>query len=119
MKPLLPSSYRSSQSFSMNTASTTDRKSTRLNSSHLGISYAVFCLKKGLAEPNDHPALEKQRTHQRTHAQRRDPRPGRSGVRQGGLAEPSDLPDMENLLFYQRPDDPPPHPLSLPGLPLV
>src|ERR1035441_10705488 len=26
--------------------STTDRKSTRLNSSHLGISYAVFCLKK-------------------------------------------------------------------------
>src|SRR5256885_3272916 len=26
--------------------STTDRKSTRLNSSHLVISYAVFCLKK-------------------------------------------------------------------------
>src|SRR5258705_10202548 len=25
---------------------TRDRKSTRLNSSHLGISYAVFCLKK-------------------------------------------------------------------------
>src|ERR1035438_10817054 len=24
----------------------TDRKSTRLNSSHLGISYAVFCLKQ-------------------------------------------------------------------------
>src|SRR5437899_9469581 len=34
---------------SMGTAlasSLTDRKSTRLNSSHLGISYAVFCLKK-------------------------------------------------------------------------
>src|SRR5258705_4651279 len=30
-----------------------DRKSTRLNSSHLGISYAVFCLKK----KNVHPAL--------------------------------------------------------------
>src|ERR1035438_2135062 len=28
------------------TATTPDRKSTRLNSSHLGISYAVFCLKK-------------------------------------------------------------------------
>src|SRR5262245_64375775 len=31
-----------------------DRKSTRLNSSHLGISYAVFCLKKKIsnhAEP--------------------------------------------------------------------
>src|SRR2546426_4897548 len=27
-------------------ARTTDRKSTRLNSSHLVISYAVFCLKK-------------------------------------------------------------------------
>src|SRR5437899_5782278 len=28
------------------TAYSEDRKSTRLNSSHLGISYAVFCLKK-------------------------------------------------------------------------
>src|ERR1035438_10586722 len=27
-------------------SSVVDRKSTRLNSSHLGISYAVFCLKK-------------------------------------------------------------------------
>src|SRR5205814_9757546 len=27
-----------------------DRKSTRLNSSHLGISYAVFCLKKKIIE---------------------------------------------------------------------
>src|SRR5262245_62581211 len=29
-----------------------DRKSTRLNSSHLGISYAVFCLKKKKKETN-------------------------------------------------------------------
>src|SRR5262245_62690067 len=28
------------------TGTSPDRKSTRLNSSHLGISYAVFCLKK-------------------------------------------------------------------------
>src|SRR5437899_8158442 len=28
-----------------------DRKSTRLNSSHLGISYAVFCLKKKKLHP--------------------------------------------------------------------
>src|SRR5256885_11876987 len=28
-----------------------DRKSTRLNSSHLVISYAVFCLKKKTTEP--------------------------------------------------------------------
>src|SRR5205814_4504843 len=30
----------------INPSPTQDRKSTRLNSSHLGISYAVFCLKK-------------------------------------------------------------------------
>src|SRR5947199_1084056 len=29
-----------------NSRISSDRKSTRLNSSHLGISYAVFCLKK-------------------------------------------------------------------------
>src|SRR5262245_65045110 len=33
-----------------------DRKSTRLNSSHLGISYAVFCLKKKTS--NTHYATE-------------------------------------------------------------
>src|ERR1039458_10683419 len=31
-----------------------DRKSTRLNSSHLGISYAVFCLKKKI-QHSRHP----------------------------------------------------------------
>src|SRR3989454_4285499 len=33
-----------------------DRKSTRLNSSHLVISYAVFCLKKKkiITDPNNH-----------------------------------------------------------------
>src|SRR5947199_9324701 len=31
-----------------------DRKSTRLNSSHLGISYAVFCLKKKKKKKNIH-----------------------------------------------------------------
>src|SRR5258705_637511 len=30
-----------------------DRKSTRLNSSHLGISYAVFCLKKKTEDHTD------------------------------------------------------------------
>src|SRR5262245_63312406 len=34
-----------------------DRKSTRLNSSHLGISYAVFCLKK----KNSHFQLQRRR----------------------------------------------------------
>src|SRR3712207_8405899 len=31
---------------------TKDRKSTRLNSSHANISYAVFCLKKKIQPPN-------------------------------------------------------------------
>src|SRR5436853_1415827 len=31
-----------------------DRKSTRLNSSHLGISYAVFCLKKKKIKIQEH-----------------------------------------------------------------
>src|SRR6266850_4772180 len=33
---------------------TVDRKSTRLNSSHLVISYAVFCLKKKKKKYNNH-----------------------------------------------------------------
>src|SRR2546430_4511189 len=33
-------------------AITTDRKSTRLNSSHSQISYAVFCLKKKKIDPD-------------------------------------------------------------------
>src|SRR5258705_9394103 len=32
-----------------------DRKSTRLNSSHLGISYAVFCLKKKKVDDHSLP----------------------------------------------------------------
>src|SRR5262245_66497592 len=35
------------------TATNADRKSTRLNSSHLGISYAVFCLKKKKKKKED------------------------------------------------------------------
>src|ERR1039458_8902529 len=37
-----------------------DRKSTRLNSSHLGISYAVFCLKKK-KKKDKHRALMRER----------------------------------------------------------
>src|SRR5215203_6409479 len=32
-----------------------DRKSTRLNSSHANISYAVFCLKKKKKQTNENP----------------------------------------------------------------
>src|SRR5256885_9764598 len=37
------------------TRTTLDRKSTRLNSSHLVISYAVFCLKKKRSAPQTVP----------------------------------------------------------------
>src|SRR3712207_7468940 len=40
------SSPASSETFSSCVSSFRDRKSTRLNSSHANISYAVFCLKK-------------------------------------------------------------------------
>src|SRR5690348_17735347 len=40
-------------------AAVRDRKSTRLNSSHPSISYAVFCLKKKIHEAQEsEPALE-------------------------------------------------------------
>src|SRR5437867_9321421 len=44
------SSRRSAPSSAMR-----DRKSTRLNSSHRTISYAVFCLKKKITRNVDHP----------------------------------------------------------------
>src|SRR5262245_63423483 len=45
-------------------ASAQDRKSTRLNSSHLGISYAVFCLKKKKKKKETtQKLLDTRRTH--------------------------------------------------------
>src|SRR5262245_64045326 len=41
-----------------------DRKSTRLNSSHLGISYAVFCLKKKKKKKKEE-LKEKNKTNKR------------------------------------------------------
>src|SRR5438045_6138420 len=40
-----------------------DRKSTRLNSSHLGISYAVFCLKKKKKRINSNKTRTTQKRH--------------------------------------------------------
>src|SRR5690625_6031859 len=39
-----------------------DRKSTRLNSSHVAISYAVFCLKKKTQQTNERSAKAPTRT---------------------------------------------------------
>src|SRR5471030_3395665 len=44
-----------------------DRKSTRLNSSHLGISYAVFCLKKKKNKNTSPPIKKQKKTKQNTH----------------------------------------------------
>src|SRR5438045_6596231 len=44
----------SPQVLDVRTAAARDRKSTRLNSSHLGISYAVFCLKKKITRQRHH-----------------------------------------------------------------
>src|SRR5256885_10421424 len=41
-----------------------DRKSTRLNSSHLVISYAVFCLKKNTPPPPPVPFVTQSLPHQ-------------------------------------------------------
>src|SRR5256885_12205547 len=41
--------------------SSIDRKSTRLNSSHLVISYAVFCLKKKNNHPQSKPYIARSR----------------------------------------------------------
>src|SRR5207253_6930782 len=58
-----------------------DRKSTRLNSSHVAISYAVFCLKKKSADLG----------HAVQHADRARLRPG--GGRAGDLHLRDDRPD--------------------------
>src|SRR5699024_12050584 len=47
------------------TAQLTDRKSTRLNSSHVSISYAVFCLKKKKQQNNERYMTSKEEKHMR------------------------------------------------------
>src|SRR5688500_19371381 len=41
-----------------------DRKSTRLNSSHLVISYAVFCLKKKKKQKRQNASYDKSQMHE-------------------------------------------------------
>src|SRR4051794_41662709 len=54
-----------------------DRKSTRLNSTHPSISYAVFCLKKKKKEPQRHSRHREgdDRRERRQHAAPRTPPP--------------------------------------------
>src|SRR5690554_7545457 len=60
------------------TDKTGDRKSTRLNSSHVRISYAVFCLKKKKTT-NAHPSARRSRRHAWPPARARRPRPRARG----------------------------------------
>src|SRR4051812_49976290 len=53
--------------------STTDRKSIRLNSSHMSISYAVFCLKK--KKPPSRTQIDATDEHHARAAASRDPAP--------------------------------------------
>src|SRR5437870_8811049 len=46
-----------------NAANERDRKSTRLNSSHVAISYAVFCLKKKIKNDKNNIRIERIKTH--------------------------------------------------------
>src|SRR5437773_5697063 len=48
----------SGRSIRLRTSTTRDRKSTRLNSSHITISYAVFCLKKKRSLKSEMPQVE-------------------------------------------------------------
>src|SRR2546426_7639049 len=52
--PLPPTLIRTHVSRGATRSAKRDRKSTRLNSSHLVISYAVFCLKKKKATVSNH-----------------------------------------------------------------
>src|ERR1039458_4300466 len=53
-------------SFTTRGSNRIDRKSTRLNSSHLGISYAVFCLKKKKKEKRVNPVARGSRAADNT-----------------------------------------------------
>src|SRR6266446_8391534 len=60
-----PSSRSPRCRWSWSLGSVSDRKSTRLNSSHLVISYAVFCLKKKI-NPSHQEATKRKRYQQET-----------------------------------------------------
>src|SRR3989442_11830156 len=60
--PILPTSWKSAPSLiaaiSSAPSPSLDRKSTRLNSSHVRISYAVFCLKKKKKQSDEDKSLK-------------------------------------------------------------
>src|SRR3954463_6154667 len=94
-----------------------DRKSTRLNSSHTIISYAVFCLKK----KNDslaaaaHPTVDKaQPTHTHTRAPTHPRAVSRRLGRIGAIAGRAQAPGLLFFLRKRRPPSPPLFPTPRP-----
>src|SRR3982751_3838059 len=96
----------------MNRVASQDRKSTRLNSSHDQISYAVFCLKKKIspfpsfAPPPRPPAYETGR-RAATPSSR-----ARSRVEGRGMRAGDELPPLEFPFFLTMPVAP-----AIPSLP--
>src|ERR1039458_5162739 len=72
-----------------------DRKSTRLNSSHLGISYAVFCLNKSVVEIARDPPVDGVRPP--ADNQQRTPR----GAPGAMLPHPDRVRDRTRELFFK------------------
>src|SRR5262245_62862028 len=71
----LPISPRGQSTWERSAASSKpDRKSTRLNYSHLGISYAVFCLKKKKKKKKSRRRETKIYIEEHTHASLKQPR---------------------------------------------
>src|SRR5438067_2860830 len=62
------SPWRSVRARASTSGTSGDRKSTRLNSSHVSISYAVFCLKKNIDQRNqyDTSKIDQQRPENQT-----------------------------------------------------
>src|ERR1039458_9638535 len=92
-----------------------DRKSTRLNSSHLGISYAVFCLKKKKIHtpPSTgrpiHSSMESSASRPTRHA---GPRPQTAPAR---VSSRVDRARRSSFFFFNEAAPPDIYPLSLPA----
>src|SRR6201992_2651876 len=89
-----------------------DRKSTRLNSSHMSISYAVFCLKKKTTSSPSPPATAAHSQH-RARGRARSRRARHRYVRHARHARDHHRPGCPPPFFFFN-DPPPPEIYPLP-----
>src|SRR5207249_7588804 len=66
-RPTAPGSDSRSSTGSCRSTAARDRKSTRLNSSHVSISYAVFCLKKKKKKQKNYTPQQQQQQQEQEH----------------------------------------------------